>query len=229
VKEYPTLFSSPMVKAIIAGQKTQTRRVLKQQPTPETNVVEWNTAERAFVPWRWMSGVGSGAGGRRTGSPFPCPYGATGDRLWVRETWRTAKDLDDLSPSQMAKKAKEAGWHTPWAPLRYESDGTEVNWATAWGPPGKTRVSIHMPRWASRLALEVTEVRVQRLQEISEEDARAEGVGEVPFCKAGRPDGLEHVEAFENLWQRINGKRPGCSWEANPWVWAITFKRVTPA
>jgi hypothetical protein len=86
--------------------------------------------------------------------------------------------------------------------------------------------NIFLPRWASRITLEVTEVRVQRLQEISEEGAKAEGVLPAPFCKAGRPDGMEHVEAFEDLWDSINGERPGCSWDANPWVWAISFRRL---
>jgi hypothetical protein len=90
--------------------------------------------------------------------------------------------------------------------------------------PARWRPSIYMPRWASRITLEITSVRVERLGDISEDDARAEGVAPVPFCKAGRRDGLEHVEAFENLWDRINGKR--ASWASNPWVWVVAFQRA---
>lgn len=207
MKERPILFSGPMVQAILDRRKTQTRRVVSLRG-------------EALAYFNSLSDPGLSGRVKEW-----CPYGKPGDRLWVRETWRTAKSLDDLSPHGMANKAIEAGWKRPWAPIKYEADGAEINTNTMFGAEwGKTRVSIHMPRWASRITLEVTEVRVQRLQEISEEDAKAEGVEAVPFCKAGRPDGMEHVEAFEDLWQKINGERPGGSWKANPWVLAITFK-----
>jgi hypothetical protein len=98
-------------------------------------------------------------------------------------------------------------------------------WACVAEREGKFRwrPSIHMPRWASRLTLKATGVRVERLRDISEEDARAEGVTAAPFCKAGRPAGQEHVEAFEGLWRSINGAE---SWDLNPWVWVVSFKHV---
>lgn len=144
------------------------------------------------------------------------PYGQPGDRLWVRETWRP----------EASKRA--VGWE-----LSYPADGARLFADLAvvphtWRRPKAALTGnvpgIHMPRWASRLTLDVTEVRVQRLQELSEEDAKAEGVQPAPFCKSGRPAGMEHVEAFEDLWQSINGER--ASWASNPWVWCVSFKLV---
>lgn len=204
MKERPILFSGPMVRAILDGAKTQTRRLCK-------------------VPAGYTMG--------ERDAWLPCPHGAPGDRLWVRETWQTGKGLDEHSPSKITAIAMEAGYATGWGPLHYAADGHSVGTAifdqgsgNFGGMFGKVRQSIFMPRWASRILLEITEVRVQRLQDITEADARAEGVTPAPFCKSGRPSGMEHVEAFEDLWDEINGDR--ATWASNPWVWAISFRRV---
>lgn len=197
-----------MVQAILAGQKTQTRRAVDERQRvgyPHCEI------ESALVSGFTTTGAIHFA--------WACPYGQPGDRLWVRETWA----LEDCGAD-----GKRVVWQADRA-ARWVGDGdetvdSEVYYLQSDYNPGRWRPSIHIPRKHSRLTLEVTDVRVQRLQDISEEDARAEGVQAAPFCKAGRPDGMEHVEAFEDLWQRINSKRPGCSWDANPLVWAISFK-----
>lgn len=186
----PILFSAPMVRALLDGRKTQTRRVLK--PDPDT--------------------LPNGFAGVRM------PY-APGDRLYVREAWRSASCYDDLAPSAMSGEE----------PVRYEEDALWQTWG--WGAPlrshGRLRQGIHMPRWASRLTLTVTDVRVQRLQEISEADAVAEGVNPC-LCGHNCPNGehggccgiCEPVTAYAELWTELHG--PG-AWAANPWVCALTF------
>lgn len=233
MRERPILFSGPMILALLAGRKTVTRRVVKPQPTPceyapgkhalAGQVIEGNDAVLA-----------------------QCPYGKPGDLLWVKETWRTAAVLDELSPRAIAAKALEAGYELPWAPLQYEADGKSVDWDYLWKGPGKVRVSIHMPRWASRLTLEVVSVRVERLHDFTDNDAKAEGLSCLTkdggrTYKYGIPDrdGLpgtddtgwpwvewarDPCEAFQRLWVSINGAE---SWDANPWVWRVEFKRIT--
>lgn len=213
MKERPILFSAPMVRAILAGAKTQTRRLVRDVPDGVIEVVPSLLANRGdLFDFR-----------RNLDNPVAmrCPHGAPGDRLWVKETWRTSLCCDDRAPSTMEVPGGGYGW-----PIWYVADGGEVTWrgAKAGGPgfttPGKTRVSIHMPRWASRITLEITDVRAQRLQDISDADARAEGVATPADAWPGRP-----VYDFSQLWDSINGER--AAWASNPWVWAITFKRVT--
>ena len=141
-----------------------------------------------------------------------CPYGKPGDRLWVRETWVPVSTFDP-SPETGALYRADPMY-----------DGTtEFDW--------KWRPSIHMPRWASRITLEVTEVRVERLQDISEEDAKAEGVnggclkcGQENPCGCGVPSPC-HLDSFVYVWNEINAKR-GYPWESNPWVWVVGFQAV---
>jgi hypothetical protein len=183
VKERPILFSGPMVRAILDGSKTQTRRTFKG-----------TTEHKGPYNPAYME-----AHQQANGWGSICPYGTPGDRLWVRETWAHERDgtgcPDDTG---VLYRATDPGW---------DDEGTGLRW----------RPSIFMPRIASRILLEITDVRVQRLQEISDEDARAEGY-----------DRRSHAfprEWFALLWERIHG--PG-SWDANPWVWAITFRRIQP-
>mgnify|MGYP001809841647 CR=1 FL=1 len=199
MKEIPILFSAPMVRALLAGTKTQTRRAWREQPPAGVRV--------AYVP-----------GHTRT------PYGQRGDRLWVREAWRTTGDdgrCDDMPPRDLQP-------HSVW----YEADG-DAHWRTL---VGKLRPSMFMPRWASRITLEVTEVRVERLQVISEADAIAEGIEQfTDFLPSGhwrRYDKATFnsyvsspVDSYASLWESINGPE---SWAANPWVWAVSFRRITP-
>ena len=191
MKEHPILFSGGMVKAILEGRKTQTRRVMKEQ-------------DQANWPWPILS---------------HCPYGAVGDRLWVREAWRTEKGIDKMDAAQMVAACLDAGYSAPWAPIRYEADKRFDNWDQG-QEVGRLRPSIHMPRWASRITLEVVNVRVERLRDISEADAKAEGAD---FAQSDDGD----LNAFNNMWDVINEKR-GFTWMSNPWVWVIEFRRVTP-
>lgn len=184
-KERPILFSSEMVQAILDGRKTQTRRIVK--PEPHAGV-------------RWSPVVVEGYGGWTDGHgrPLRGRYGAPGDRLWVKETWRTAAEF--LSQCTGPKD------------ICYRASASEFR--SEFGP--KWRPSIFMPRWASRITLEITEVRAQRLQNISPADAESEGVA----CVLGQAGAIAH---FRQLWNRVNGPQ---SWDMNPWVWAISFRRV---
>lgn len=196
--ERPILFSAEMVQAILAGNKTQTRRVFKQ------------------VECRSCKNVGEIHKLKKDGSmsirPCPkchgetkCPHGQVGDRLWVRETWSTHACFDDVSSA----KLKAISFH-------YWADGNIKT--------GKVRPSVHMPRLASRILLEITNIRVERLQSISEHDAIAEGCDNSKSEAAISQGWYEKpVKAFFRLWESINGRE---SLDANPWVWVITFKVV---
>lgn len=203
MKERPILVKGELVRAILDDRKTQTRRLVKGQ------ALEWLKPD-GFTP-------------EFVASPenHMCPYGDPGDRLWVRETWGTATGLH----SQRWKRGT----------VLYRCDvgidiaGIEVD-LMKWTP------SIHMPRRASRIDLEIVEVRVQRLQDITEQDAREEGFDEWIPCNLitglkGVRIGGGHRQAtcrehFAVAWDAINGKR--ASWASNAWVWAISFKRVSP-
>ena len=189
MRERPIIFSDEMVRAILAGNKTQTRRVVKPQPVLGKPWKNWFTVDpvNVDIPRQY------------------CPYGLKGDRLWVREKFSISGNGYFYSD---------------------ESDGTVK---VAWSSP------IHMPRKASRIMLEITNVRVERLQEISETDAKAEGVivteGHINcerLFSELRPD-LEKIsaaqQAFSDGWDKLNAKR-GFSWDSNPWVWVIEFKKL---
>lgn len=245
----PILFSGSMVRAILAGQKTQTRRVVRDGhrlgSATDTEFARKQWARCRFVfdnldeHGQRYYGTGRGA---LMQCALSCPYGVPGDRLWVKETWARRLDEDHLKPLEL--DPKRGAWY--WA------DPQTCNTGCA-GAAGKKRVSIHMPRWASRITLAVTSVRVERLQEISEADARSEGVEphalteprcecesdieepgpHLPTCPwrdpAIDPETLDpHQLGFAHLWQAINGKRQGCAWEDNPWVWCVSFERVPP-
>lgn len=214
MRERPILFSGPMVRALLAGTKTQTRRVA---PIRELNIL---SQPGDMVAWsvsflKAIKGVlSSHSGGRFSelqarsiiASQF-CPYGQPGDRLWVRECWTHNK----VVPIE----------HRPPGDYIYRADLNEAGvtrWAATWKP------SIHMPRWASRLTLEITGVRVERLQEINETDAAAEGVATwAPGALSPEGQSADPSDQFRWLWQSINGPE---SWDANPWVWVVEFKRL---
>lgn len=193
MKERPILFSAPMVRALLAGTKTQTRRVVK-----------------GVQPWGSRNGRPEWA---IVGTEPRCPYGQPGDRLWVRETWQ-AVNGDDRARHIVTHPRPNRGWIEYAATPRLDE------------PAYKWRPSIHMPRWASRITLEVTEVRAERLQDISEADALAEGVNVHPDHH-GKPRTSIYspVQAYADLWDQINGAG---SWDTNPWVWAVSFKVVKP-
>ena len=228
-RERSILFSASMIRALLDGRKTMTRRVVKPQPDA-----------KFFDPPRCQySATGHGGPGLYVGcGDYPdegsqlwrCPFGAPGDLLWVRETWRTGVGLDGFSPQRITEMAREAGYDDGWGPVQYVADGAARGWRDipnfggAWG---NIRQSIHMPRWASRLTLRVTAVRVERVQEISEEDARAEGVEPSIAGQDERGNRRTHRTGFVRLWDSINGRRDGCSWAENPFVWCVSFERIS--
>lgn len=225
--DHPIIFSGPMVRAILEGRKTQTRRVLKPQPFSGGYIdreVDCTTVHgRSFgeTPCFRFGAMAVGGGAFRT-EVHEVPYGQ-GDRLWVRETWQSEASYDDLSPASFGGEE----------PLRYAADGSHQTWGyPAISKIGRLRSPLHMPRWASRLTLIVEDVRVQRLQEISETDAKAEGVTHQKggrylcgFDDEGEITCRNPVTAFGWLWNSINAKR-GYDWVRNPWVVAITFSPI---
>lgn len=216
MKERPILFSAPMIRALLAGTKTQTRRVLKQAIGPSLSVGIEDEPGVAELSWLWGDGPGHDV--HETVKKVRCPYGVPGDRLWVREGFSGPHHQDGFPPSL---------WH-PMDDIWYWADGNP-----AIGDWTRPRPSIHMPRWASRLTLEVTEVRVERLQDISEADSRAEGItdGGCTSCGEPEPCGCPAAapsarDAYCHLWGQINGPD---SWAANPWVWAVSFRVIPPS
>jgi hypothetical protein len=212
MKERPILFNAAMVKAILAGNKTQTRRVMKTQ-------IVFGDVIEGFPPlWHLPTGPESGIlyPNGKDQIHAMCPLGKVGDRLWVREAWATDDSLDNKPPRDFS------AW-----PVRYLADGKKRSCGAFTGnTAGKNRRSMHMPRWASRITLEITAVRVERLQDISEEDALAEGARtEQEAASEGASWYDKPCRAFQFLWQSIYGAE---SWEASPWVWIIEFKRITP-
>jgi hypothetical protein len=255
VKEHPILFSAPMVRAILEGRKTVTRRIVKDWQSPKEDVSEsdaelrWAALAQCHPRWGFIAhGATAQECADDLASCGVCPYGQRGERLWVRETWSViSHDFDehgnmiDWTPDRPATPIREMpfgrGYYS--GHVIYRADGEAV-WAgdddgggddrSAWKP------SIHMPRIASRILLEITDVHVERLQDINDSQIESEGVDldaladrqdRYDMCHAGSgAEGRPTLRtAWRDLWQSING--PG-SWDANPWVWVVEFKRVTP-
>lgn len=225
IVEKPILFSGPMVRAILEGRKTQTRRVVKfPKIVNDTSDLRSAYPDGSGKGWVFWTAPKSDTTGKMTKSLYPeggipCPH-PVGSRLWVRETWQ-GPILDEEEHESYREDGPEAFQSKERCLYRASGDSLEdlSDWED-WEPL-KWRPSIFMPRWACRLKLEVTEVRVERLQEISEADAIAEGV--LSYCKPDRE--VNPVMEFAALWRSINGPD---SWQANPWVWAYTFKVVQP-
>lgn len=188
MKETPILFTGAMVRAILDGRKTQTRRVLKYQP--EQCHVETQCSYNALLRG--------------------CPYGQPGDKLWVKETFQLCEWFQDhWEPAKLRNECQSVDKF-------YAADGvlpdqSDLHW----------RPSIFMPRWASRITLELTAVRVERVQNITEEDAMAEGVDWQATAGLSR---FTAKKLYATLWDSINGKKH--PWASNPWVWVLTFKRI---
>ena len=193
MKERPILMSAPMVRAILDGTKTQTRRVVKPQTI--------NRSARVRGAWQDSA----------TNKHIVCPYGYPGDRLWVRETWQ-----HENFPFGPYDASCTVFYRADFMDDPHGPDGEK-------SPEGKYRTwspSIHMPRAASRILLEITAVRVERLKDITVSDAMAEGYD------GSIDDPLDpSIQWYSSLWEQINGP---CSWDANPWVWVIEFRRVQP-
>ena len=182
--DHPILFNGQMVTRILAGQKTETRRVMRPQP-------------------RGMTGSWRGHELSVSGRDHRCPYGAVGDLLWVRETWRPEELPSGLDGIRYA--ADDA-----FVPIRNTREAADA-WVEVNTKRAGWRPSIHMPRWASRITLGVDGVRVERLHAIDQAGAVAEG--------------FTDVSCLRTVWDGINGKRAGASWDANPWVWVVEFHR----
>lgn len=211
--EKPIQFSAPMVRAILDGRKTQTRRVVKPQPHDVADL----TSEQLNAAWQegWVD--------------EKCPYGDIGNYLWVREAWQALPEYDQTLPRDIPEGAD----------IIYNADRPHAPWDS------RKRNALYMPRWASRITLKITDVRVERIQDISEDDARAEGITAITkdrqIIKYGIPDmdgmpGTDDygwpwkdwqrcpVKAFRLLWQSIHGGDPVKDWAKNPLVWVIEFE-----
>jgi hypothetical protein len=222
MKEGPILFSAPMVRALLDDSKTQTRRVLKQAIGPSLSVGIEDEPGVAELSWLWGDGPGHDV--HETIKKVRCPYGVPGDRLWVRENgW----ERPERTPKMMREGADT------WAPYYFDADGLSAADSADFKEWGfKRRPSIHMPRAFSRIDLEVTGVRVERLQDISRDDAQAEGCDHDDACDHVRLScaeigclGPDYRVGYRNLWEQINGAG---SWAANPYVWVVEFRRVRP-
>lgn len=215
MKERGIIFSAPMIKALLAGTKTQTRRLnkLREFGPSTTRGYDWTFRDKREL---WNDVMHEQLLAR-------CPYGKVGDRLWCKEGHALRSDVDPMTDLGKARHY-----------LIYRSDH-DGELSSEWHHYGGWRSPLFMPRWASRITLEITEVRVQRVQEISEDDARAEGVP--PFferyecvgqdqsiCDGELARDFPYRACFACVWDEINGDR--ALWSSRPWVWAISFKRV---
>ena len=223
MKERPILFNGPMVRAILEGRKWNTRRAIKPQPTSDfTGSLILSLGYPASNHWTW-----AGFGDPEDPVYYKCPYGKPGDKLWVRETMVESSIGSDYPHYAGYKAGFPKGYNDKYdlrfypKAIVYNDNNEMVEWWALWqhrdkskNPP-RTKSSIHMPRWASRITLDITDIRVERLQEISEEDAQAEGL---KLLQGGI------VSEFAVLWDSINGKK--YPWSSNPWVWVIEFKRI---
>lgn len=203
MKERPILFNTLMVRALLEGRKTQTRRIAKICKDPdlgceltpgELSRLDQDVIERA------------------------CPHGRIGDRLWVRETWCDTRVGGFDRPAHYKVDIGNPS----------EANDIRLSYGLPWIP------SIHMPRWASRITLEITGVRIERLQDITEEDAKAEGIereeGSAYWKNYETGPGWRYwespIQSFRTLWDSIYGGDPAQCWDANPWVWVNEFRRV---
>jgi hypothetical protein len=235
-----------MVRAILDGRKTQTRRIIKFK--------RLSRIRRGRLFYSTTHDSWAIDGGDASLELVECPFGRVGNRLWVREAW--CGKVHPLT-SQLLWRPDGNTYE-----VHYRADGEDVFLDDGDGftcrrkdgtPASPWRPSIYMPRWASRITLEITDVRVERLNDISEADALAEGCPQCETCidrcgqwgrgaiddplsnaMGGQPwracggicDGLTAKEWFSRLWDSINGERPGCSWGDNPWIWALSFRRA---
>ena len=239
MKERPILFSAPMVRAILAGTKTQTRRVVKGAPE-DWSPVQPQVYAPTIVDRHGFEQPGPdafGAGDAQGQHWIRCPYGQPGDLLWVRETWgyrcSSSTQQSGLFMNTVGYRADDA--RQTFGPMPMDGvglpqqrdrapDEAHEKWEAYLNRYWRQwRPSIHMPRWASRITLEVTDVKVERLQDISEADAIAEGTPGGHGAIPGYTYNATPTEHYKLLWESING--PG-SWEANPWVWCVSFRRV---
>lgn len=225
MKERPILFNTVMVKAILEGLKTQTRRVIN--PQPEGKTLQSN------LDGKWLSKKFNGLLIPKIEDlPIHCPYGKIGDRLWVRETWSTVNLYGEIAlaykaDGEVIRVVENESFQDEDGLINYDDPRLEKYSFAAWaddlleGKEGWWKPSIHMPRWASRILLEITNIRVERLKDISTEDAKAEG-----FDYSTHPSAIKMGYAigaktnFRFTWEQIYGQN---AWNKNPWVWVVEF------
>jgi hypothetical protein len=215
IKERPILFSGAMVRAISNGSKSQTRRVIKLRLNNNGSYLHagnHDLAHKQIVEFREQNGRWFGLSGYTTLASAVCPYGNVGDRLWVRECFAFNGCMANAKLSDFIDSEYVLKEHLVY---RANADGYDEA-VQGWRP------SIHMPRWASRINIEITGIRVERLQDISEADALEEGVTFSVPVKPGRAERMAR-DAYADLWESINSHG---SWDANPWVWVIEFRRL---
>ena len=226
MKSRPILFSGSMVRAVLDGSKTQTRRVGKIQSQDFVGL-KAEAVRHATLGYQIQATYDAYPGrGTARHAICACPFGQPGDQLWVRETWNWF-DPDSIPTDRAGPRAiftgNQGNRSIPWV-AAYAADGhlpyPGYEGRDHWRP------SIHMPRWASRITLEITGVRVERLQNISEADALAEGVSDTgaKILDSAANEVTGPIAEYSVLWESING--PG-SWDLNPWVWAVEFRRLS--
>lgn len=212
--EKPIIFNSEIIKALLDGRKTMTRRVIKPQIQSPKDGAYFDNYNHG-TQWNWWSKDHKQF---LNADIIRCPYGQIGDGLWVRETWRVHKDYDTLRPSTIFLAMGGDTAHC----VCYKNDDRRDYGEDFWG---RWRSPIFMPRWASRFDRSITDIRVERVQEITWNDMKAEGIEILPGSY-NDPDNAYYSmrEEFNNLWDSINGKKEGCSWSDNPWVWVVEFE-----
>lgn len=224
-KEKPILFSVPMVQAILAGRKTQTRRIMKPQPIDQGNDC-WFYGDDVYISKEELASHLFHEVYGNNGTPYGSVYNGFGDRLWVRERfWQ--KGHSSASWDENGEWDGRWSWHQK---VRFDKpvESEPVEW--------RCRPSIHMPRWASRINLELVDVEAEQLRDISDDDAIAEGIepvsqlGVLRVCgwkdySGATPGFMSPRDSFRTLWESINSD-PAFSWSANPWLWVLKFKRV---
>jgi hypothetical protein len=209
--ERPILFSDEMIRAILDGRKTQTRRVMRPQPAYNNDWWEYNGQsflnDSDLYEYLFHEVYGT------KGSPYGSVYNDdTSDSLWVRETWQ-AQNHNGQWWHEVSKN--ERGLHN-WGVIDKATPDPDLSTPPKWIP------CIFMPRWASRITLKLTDIRIEQVQDISESDAKAEGVNSLPDYVQGI---WNATDRFMMLWDKINAKR-GYSWQSNPWVWVVEFKAI---
>lgn len=251
IKERPILFSAPMVRAILEGRKTVTRREIK--PSKRGNDIGFELHQQADGGWLPLHTFDESCmDSQGTEHPIHCPYGQPGERLWVRETWsdvnlQGAPGIAYRADNDVRDLMEEASFLDQHGAFNYEDPRSKPYQFACWsedllaGIEGRWRPSIHMPRWASRILLEITDVRVERLRDGEGETAFesryvAEGINRIhqgdgeygfhPFkTEPGPGSWTDPADAWRELWVSINGAE---NWNANPWVWVVEFKGVMP-
>jgi hypothetical protein len=209
MKERPILFNSEMVNAILEDRKTQTRRVVKAPVLIGNDHFRWSAKHIGLSLWKFATNNYPTVAGS---FEIKCPYGQPGDRLWVRETWKP--DWEEETGCRGIYYKADGKYDYPFTVEEWQNL-TENHFDGSWKP------SIHMPRWASRITLEITDVRVERVQDISNNDADAEGTPDLRTIE----NNWDLRDCFRELWDSINAKR-SFGWEKNPWVWVVEFERV---